>query len=233
MFIDDPWLEHLPEPFYVRYSRIARGSNKVWWGSWYFLNDEVSGHLNGRSVLDDVPELKAAGKAQSTVAVSFPLLDDAGTRKSVMAGAGKKLDGLRACYEQALAGEQGATVPSPAHVRIGFAVEKGNPMWVSVKDAGGLPSSVSSCLSIAVSRWAGLFPQSGPFKEAQQMEVDFARLGNAAHVEAPTVAATTPTPPAKAATAPADVPLKPPPARLPGLTSDGTSSVAGVPRSEE
>lgn len=178
VIIDDPADHEGTGLFAVNYHYLAR---YYWWGSWYFRQDEIAGYYHGASAdqaKDKSP--RYAGPTRSLVTAVFPKLSDTKTQKFVEEQTARQIAKARECYDAAVTG--GTKLPERATVRLSFAVEGGTPTWIMTKEAGGLPSSVTQCLSESVSKWQGLFPTHGDFGDSQQMELTFARLPE----EAPT-----------------------------------------------
>ncbi len=171
--VDDPGAPEQKATQRLSTDQLARAG---WVDTWYFRNDAVAGHFAATADAPP-PERAPAPAAASKVGLGFPLLKDPATQKFVGARISGYIGALRACYDRALL--TGVTLPSPATALLSFAVADGTPTLILVKDSGGLPGVVTSCLSDEVSRWSGLFPGSGDYLKTQEMAVTFTALASA------------------------------------------------------
>jgi hypothetical protein len=184
VIIDDPADHEGTGLFAVNYRLLAR---RLWVGSWYFRQDEIAGYYNGggkHEKADTSP--KYAGPMRSSVSAVFPKLSDPPTQKFVEQQTARQIDKARDCYDAALT--SGAKLPDRAMVRLSFAVEGGTPTWIMTKDSGGLPASVTQCLSESLSKWRGLFPTQGDFGDSQQVELTFSKLSDGETAVVPAMA---------------------------------------------
>jgi hypothetical protein len=171
--VKDPWAKggnhNGPRSYEALLNR--RGFPR-WVGTFYFKPDVLAGHIDGAAPHEAKDDPLPEGPARSSVTAKLPGEMDASVRKQVEAAVAKKMPYAIACYDAALA----KSPPAAASMRLSFSVTGGTPSWIMVKDAGGLPSQVTSCVSDVVAKWAGLFPKKGQYAESQFLDLSFTRL---------------------------------------------------------